>query len=181
MTLTREKLHTRHIQADGFKRSDGLYEIEAFITDNKHYSFHNDFRGQLKPGDYLHDMRIYLLLDNELTVLDISAETKASPFAICPKITSNYKKLIGLKITHGWSRSVRKIVGKQQGCTHITELLLYLGTVAIQTIFGDASRQKNTVADQDNAFSQSLINSCHAWAEDSPVTKKYLPAFYNKD
>ncbi len=179
MNITKEKIHTRKIVADGFRRSDGLYELEASISDCKHYEFNSDYLGKVKPGQFFHNMKIHIVLDTSLTIIDINAQTLASPFAICPNITSNYQKLKGIKIGPGWSRQVRKIVGLTSGCTHITELLLYIGTVAIQTIYSDTQREKSTPVDEKNSFGKGLINSCHSWAENSPVTKKYFPEHYN--
>jgi hypothetical protein len=174
LDIQKEKIHTRNIIADGFRRNDGLYELEASISDCKHYEFHNDYIGKVKPGQFFHNMKIQMVLDASLTIIDIKAETLASPFEMCPKITSNYKKLKGIKIDFGWPRSVRNIVGKTKGCTHITELLLYIGTVAIQTIYGD----KQNHVSKKSKFGKGLINSCHAWAESSPVTKKYFPEYW---
>jgi len=178
MDIEKEKIHTRNIVADGYRRSDGLYEIKATINDCKHYEFKNEHLGIVKPGQYFHHMTVTLVLDNKLTIKEISAETLASPFAICPEITKNYKKLIGIQIGLGWHRSVKKCVGHTNGCTHITELLLYIGTVAIQTIYSDLRRDKKTPADESSDFGKGLINSCHAWSESSPVTEKFLPEHY---
>lgn len=180
MSVTREKIHTRKIIADGFRRSDGLYELEASISDCKHYEFHNDNIGKVKPGQFFHNMKIIIVLDTSLTIIDIKAQTLASPFAMCPKITANYEKLKGIKIGPGWSRSVKKVVGTTSGCTHITELLLYIGTVAIQTIYSDNQNEKTSPKSSKSKFGKGLINSCHAWSESSPVTKKYFPEFYVK-
>ena len=176
--ITKEKIHTRNVIADGYRRSDGLYEIIATITDCKHYPFHSDYLGEVKPEQFFHNMELKLVLDTSLLIKDIQAQTLASPFAMCPKITQNYKELIGIRIRPGWSRKVKQIVGQQKGCTHISELLLYIGTVAIQTIYSDIQKTQATPIDQESGFGKALINSCHAWAEDSPVTQKYLPKYF---
>ena len=64
----RERLHTRQIECCGYRRADGLWEIEAHLTDVKTYAFDNQFRGHVEPGDPLHDMWLRLTIDDEMTV-----------------------------------------------------------------------------------------------------------------
>ena len=37
--IDRELLHVRNIQCKGYKRSDGLWEIDGWLTDIKTYEF----------------------------------------------------------------------------------------------------------------------------------------------
>ena len=46
----REHLHTRAITYQGFERDDGLWDIEAHMTDTKTYEFENNWRGKVKVG-----------------------------------------------------------------------------------------------------------------------------------
>jgi len=39
--VAREKLHHRSVVCQGFKRADGLWDIEAELVDTKTYSYHN--------------------------------------------------------------------------------------------------------------------------------------------
>ena len=41
----RERLHTRSIEINGYRRSDGLYDIEAHLTDTKTFGQSNYDRG----------------------------------------------------------------------------------------------------------------------------------------
>ena len=64
----REHIHTRKVQCEGFRRSDGLWDIEGHITDTKTYGFGNRERGEVKPGSPIHDMWIWLTIDDMLTI-----------------------------------------------------------------------------------------------------------------
>jgi len=44
----RKHAHTRAIEYRGYEREDGLWDIEAHMTDTKTYEFRNDWRGQIK-------------------------------------------------------------------------------------------------------------------------------------
>ena len=49
----RQHLHTRRVTCQGFFREDGLWDIEGHITDEKTYEHSNEWRGKLKPGDFV--------------------------------------------------------------------------------------------------------------------------------
>ncbi|MCH8218951.1 MAG: DUF2889 domain-containing protein, partial [Planctomycetes bacterium] len=46
----REALHSRAIDCRGYRRADGLWDIEARMTDSKTYAFSNAYRGESGPG-----------------------------------------------------------------------------------------------------------------------------------
>jgi hypothetical protein len=48
---SRELLHTRDIQISGYRRDDGLYDIEAQLADAKTYGFVNQDRGYVAAGE----------------------------------------------------------------------------------------------------------------------------------
>ena len=192
----REPLHTRRIECRGYRRADGLWDIEGHLVDTKTYAFSNRHRGEIVPGVPLHEMWIRLTLDERMTVKAVEAVTDAGPFPICGDIAPAFRKLEGLTIGPGWNKKVKELVGGVAGCTHIVELLGPVGTTAYQTIGSDKAdelsrehwhkelaargespppRRKPEVSDYR---APSVINTCHAWAEDSPVMKRWSPLFY---
>jgi len=186
-TVPREPLHIRTISCNGYLREDGLWDIEGHLTDTKTYGFTNDHRGQVEAGNPVHDMWIRLTVDNGFLVHDVDAVTDASPYSICPDITSNFQHLKGLTIGPGWRRQLQAKVGGVHGCTHLVELLGPIATTAYQTIHSAKARQRREAqADNDdptdNPRSASgrprLLNSCHAFGESSPVVQKYWPEFF---
>ena len=64
----RKHVHTRSIEAKGFQREDGMWDVEANLRDVKTYEISNDWRGALKPGDPIHDMWVRLTVDNAFVV-----------------------------------------------------------------------------------------------------------------
>ena len=79
----REAFHHRLIECDGYRRADGLWDIEAHMTDRKTYPFPNAHRGEIAPGEPLHDMWLRLTLDEHLVVQKAEAATEAGPFRVC--------------------------------------------------------------------------------------------------
>jgi hypothetical protein len=171
----REHLHTRRYDFRGYHRQDGLWDIEGNMTDVKTYGFDNDWRGEIKPGDPIHDMWLRLTIDDDLLIRDIEVATAASPFEMCGSITSKYSSLKGQRIGPGWSKRVKDAFGGPSGCTHQTEMLVAIATVAYQTVF--TARKK--WSDEDTGTKRpAFINTCHALASGSPVVKRYWPGAY---
>ena len=122
------------LNAAGYLREDGLWEIEGHIVDTKTYSFHNSYRGVVETGEPVHDMWLRLTIDDSMRIREVEAVTDHGPFRTCPAITANFKRLEGLTIGPGFRRAVRERVGGLQGCTHLVELVGPVATTAFQTM-----------------------------------------------
>ncbi len=174
---SRKHLHTRAIDYRGYEREDGLFDIEAHMTDTKTYSFSNDWRGRVEVGEPLHEMLLRLTIDESFVIRDVVAVTDNSPFQMCPDITPAYHTLVGIRMGPGWRKAIRMKVGGIQGCTHLTELLFPMATVAMQTLWPILSkRRKESKPSPDRR--PGIIDTCHAWASDSPVVKRNMPKHY---
>ena len=81
-----------------------------------------------------------------------------------------FDELVGLKIAPGWRRQVQAAIGGRHGCTHITELLGPVATVAYQTMYGQDARERRIKSNFTDADKQSershLANSCVGYADD---------------
>lgn len=195
--VARRDLHTRNVVCRGFFRDDGMWDIEGRITDEKHYRHAGEWRGDLEAGDYVHSMAIRLTIDESMTIRDVETVTDASPYRICPDVTPNFRRLIGLRITGGFHRQARERVGGTHGCTHIVELLGPVATTAYQTIGSDKARElmrafkarqavergevppaKPKPRDVSEMRPPRVMDTCHAWASDGPVIKRWAPLFY---
>lgn len=172
-TEEREHLHTRRVTCRGYRRKDGLWDIEGHIVDNKTYSFQNEWRGTVTPDMAVHEMWLRITIDDDMTIRDAVAATEAGPFRICADIAPNFKKLIGLRIGPGWRKSVQARVGGAEGCTHIVELLGPMATTAFQTQVVKRRNEPRKPGQRPR-----LLNSCHALAETSEVVKQEWPEFY---
>jgi hypothetical protein len=168
--VPREAVHKRQINCNGFVRDDGLYDIEAELTDHKTYDFPSDFRGTVTPDLAVHHMVLRITINGDRVIQHAEAITITGPYAICPTANAVFDNLVGLQIGPGWRRKVQAAIGGQHGCTHITELLGPVATIAYQTLYGEEARQKRqsgTLSDQDKQASRSqLANSCVGYADD---------------
>ncbi|MCC7273443.1 MAG: DUF2889 domain-containing protein [Alphaproteobacteria bacterium] len=172
----RAHVHTRRIECRGYRRDDGLWDIEGHLVDSKTYSFEMQSRGDMPPGEAIHDMWIRLTVDDTLVVRGIEAVTDASPYAICPAITPNFQRVVGLSIKSGWTQEVRTLLGGVEGCTHLVELLGPVATTAYQTIIPWLSRERRLAGVPPRR--PGHLDSCHALRTDGPVVRDHWPAYY---
>jgi hypothetical protein len=168
----RERLHRRDITLTGYRRADGLFDIEAEITDTKTYRLTLEHR-EAAPGEPLHRMLMRLTVDENLTIVAAEATTEAGPYFTCTGGAASFTRLAGLRIGAGFVREAMARLGGPAGCTHIRELVQQMGTVAFQTLFGQRSRPPD-----EAAVAARMVNSCHAFAADGPVVQRRWPHLY---
>ena len=174
----RDHIHTRNIRCRGFRRHDGLWDIEGVLEDTKTYSFDNQDRGGIASGEPIHAMQVRLTLDDNLTIKAAEAATNAGPFHICGTIVPVFASLVGERIGPGWRKTVLAKMGGVRGCTHLTDLLLGpVTTTAMQTI-GAARAERES---RDATGKPALLDGCHAFASDGPVVQRQWPDLYRGD
>ncbi|EKE76900.1 DUF2889 domain-containing protein [Oceanibaculum indicum] len=174
----REKLHTRTVTCEGFRRADGLWDIEGHMTDVKSYGFDNSWRGRVEPGEPLHGMWLRITIDDDYTIRAAEAFTEYSPYEVCGAIAPNFKALEGLTIGPGFTRKVKELLGGTRGCTHLVELLGPMATTAYQTLVGQRRKKPEAPAQDAPPRKPWHIDTCHALASDGPIVKKDWPDFY---
>lgn len=172
----RTLIHTRAIECTGYEREDGLWDIEAHLTDRKtmRHTRHHGGR-ERAPGEAIHDLWLRLTIDLDMKVHDIEAKTDEGPYPHCGDVTPHFKALIGLTIGPGWRREIAARVGGVKGCTHLVELLGPLGTTAFQ-----ATGRARAARDRDRPVTTKpyQIGSCHVYKEDSAAVLERWPQFY---
>ena len=171
----RAPIHQRVICCQGFRREDGLWDIEARLTDTKYYTFSNVWRSRIEPGEPLHEMVMRLTLDAAYTVVAIEAATDASPHATCGAILPNFQRIVGQKVGPGWSKRVKALVGGAEGCAHHVEMLGLMATVAFQTMGPLLARERALAPDRSLPADAGkfLIDTCHIWRADGKLARQF--------
>jgi hypothetical protein len=170
--VERELTHTRRVRYEGYKRVDGLWDIEAHLLDTKNHDFHLK-TGVRRAGQAVHDMWLRVTIDSSFTVLDAQASMDAVPYpGGCERIPPAYKKLIGFNLVRGFRQRVAESLGGIKGCTHLTEMLAGLPTAAIQTFAGEVPE------DTEHGPKPFQLDQCHALETTSDTVKKWYPKWY---
>jgi hypothetical protein len=189
----RELLHSRDIVLRGFRRADGLYDIEAQLTDTKSHGSASHDRGYIAAGEPIHGMWLRLTLDEERCIVACEAASDHTPYTVCPAAAPNFARLAGLRIRPGFLREAAKRVGGTIGCTHLRELLQQVATTAYQTIDSERARREAARAGEvdppgsdrpDVRVAEkmggppTILNTCIAYGSDSPVVQRRWPQLY---
>jgi Protein of unknown function (DUF2889) len=178
-TVTRTLRHTRTVVAQGFERSDGLWDIDLVLTDAKTRAV-PIATGLLKPHQAIHELWLRVTVDTQLNVLEASASSDAVPYpGICNTISPAYEVLKGLNLFKGFRAAVKQRLAGTAGCTHLTELCNFLPTAAIQAFAGDVwntrDGETNAAGELQRPFQ---LDRCHALAIDGEAVKTHYPRWY---
>ena len=89
----------------------------------------------------------------------------------CNRIEAAYGKLVGRNLARNFRLALHDAMGGVKGCTHLTELLGYLPTTAIQA-FAGLTRE---IHGEAKPFQ---LDRCHALETTSETVRRYYPAWY---
>ena len=169
----RKQLHTRAIELCGYEREDGLFEVEATLTDTKTYVFSNSDRGEITPGVPLHGMLSRMTYDGAMLIHRFESVTEFGPYFACPSAAANFADLAGLTIGRGFIRAANERVGGIKGCTHLRELLGQMGTVALQTVVRQRMQANRTAVTRP-----ALLDTCLAYEDGGVIARRTWPEYY---
>jgi Protein of unknown function (DUF2889) len=178
----RKLSHTRTVVYSGFEREDGLWDIEAALTDVKTYNFIIPSQGPLKAGQPIHGLNIRLTVDNDFKIHDVITDMAHIPHPECDRAPLNMHKLVGCTLGAGWRKTIDSHIGGVAGCTHLREMLFNMATAAYQTIPSarQFKAQQLGLPEQVPTSPPPHVGKCMSWAFDGPVVARYYPMFYRK-
>jgi hypothetical protein len=172
--VERELTHTRRVRYEGYKRADGLWDIEAHLTDIKNH----DFRlksGVRRAGQPVHAMWLRVTIDADFNILAAAGVYDAVPYPGCEDIAPAYGELVGLNLVKDFKKKVSERFGGVRGCTHMTEMLAGMPTAAVQTFAGDMPEER---ADGGKPFQ---LDQCHALETTSETVRRFYPKWHRKE
>ena len=172
--------HTRAIHVDAFAREDGLWDLDACITDVKT----RDIRlasGMRPGGAPVHDLRLRVTIDRDFTIVDAEAASDSVPYpGYCDTIGPAYKSLIGLSLMNHFRLRLKDRLSGVLGCTHLTELALVLPTAAVQAYANDVIQTRDGDGDDGSMEQPFQLDRCHALRLDGPAVARFYPRWYAK-
>ncbi len=172
--LERELMHTRRVRYEGYKRADGLWDIEGHLTDVKSHDYPL-MTGLRRAGQLIHEMWVRVTIDRQLNVIDVAAASDVVPYpGGCELAPPVYRKLIGANLGRGFRARLRELVGGLQGCTHMSELLGGIPTAAIQTFAGEMRE------DGDDGRKPFQLDRCIALDTSGETVRKWYPRWHKE-
>ena len=169
----RQLKHRRAIDIQVFSRGDGLWEVDATLSDVK--TRDALLAGKVRrAGDPIHDMLLRLVVDEKLNILEAGSETRWMPYpGECDHHGDAYARLVGLNLLRGFRHALRERVGGVLGCTHITELAQSLPTAVVQAFAGEVIDTRG-----DGAHPPFQLDRCHALRSDGEAVRLHYPRWY---
>jgi hypothetical protein len=166
--LKKVKVHTRSIRIDTYSADQDRIVVEGTLEDTRPLPFYNIVDQRREPGT-VHQMVVRLLIGNMPSkILDAEAEMNTIPMEDCAPAIGSVKKLVGMEIAPGFTKAAKDRLGRLEGCSHLTSLILTLGSAIVQ---GMGAHRRRTPASQKDKESllQFVKNTCCAWREDGQV------------
>jgi hypothetical protein len=123
-------------------------------------------------GEVIHHMEVVITVSwPDLVITGIEGAMGTFPHpGVCPEALPPLQSLVGVPVGRGFTRAVNERVGREQGCTHVTALILAMGPVVRQgagAAFGFATPG-------DPRGTPWFVNSCQAWREDGPLHRAWM-------
>ena len=172
--VARQPLHRRSVQVDAFRRDDGLFDLEARLTDVKHHPVEL-LSGVREPGDPVHDLALRVTVDAGFTIVDAVVATPRVPNpGVCEAIAPDYRALVGMNLLRGFRKAVQGRFGRTRGCTHLSELAGVLPTAALQSI----SHLVNDHDTSDASAPPFFVGQCHAYDRSGEVVRRHYPQWF---
>lgn len=171
--VARAEMHCRTIEMRGYRREDGLFDMEGRITDVKNEFFQSSGGRPVPPHTPLHDMWVRLTIDENLEVVGVEGSTDFSPFPECPGAAPGLQALKGANMGKGWRKAISERLGGVLGCTHVRELLNTLGSHAHQTM-GPVRRAKAAPV----TVRPPIVDSCYAYSTERDLVSRRWPDLF---
>ena len=171
----RQLKHRRQIDVQVYSRGNGLWEVDALLTDIKTRDLPMD-GGVRAAGEPIHEMLLRLVVNEQLDIVEAGSETRWMPYSgQCDSHGDAYQRLVGLNLLQNFRQDLRQRVGGVLGCTHITELAQVLPTAVVQAFAGEVI---DTRGHGDGASQPFQIDRCHALKSDGEVVRLHYPRWH---
>lgn len=189
--VSRQLRHQRVIRATAYERTDGLWDIDACITDHKSRDVH--LSGGVRPnGLPIHELWLRVTIDRMLNIVAVESSSDWTPYGSeCQAANAAYRSLIGLNLLQQFRREVKARLSGTIGCTHLNELCNILPTAAIQAFAGDVWKTGESSGNEqeqgetlqrppgdDGDTPPFQLGRCHALRFDGAVVKQFYPRWY---
>ncbi|RDK04624.1 DUF2889 domain-containing protein [Paraburkholderia lacunae] len=205
--VSRQLRHRRAIRAEAHERADGLWDVEACLTDEKPRDV--VLASGVRPkGQPIHELWLRITIDRKLNVVDAEASSDWVPYpGLCQASNPAYRALIGLNLFQNFRSDAARLLAGTAGCTHLTELCALLPTAAIQAFAGDvwntndgtpgegtpratassrtgqakgadSTNGTNGAGEHSNDKPPFQLGRCHALRFDGEAVQQFYPRWY---
>lgn len=171
--VRRFAVHERRVELKSYKRADGHWDLEASLQDVRTETIDVSTR-QYDAGVPIHLLAVRVTVDKDLNIVAVSYGAGRVPFpGTCDAVSDMLSRLVGLNLLDNFRRHVGNVFSRKERCTHVSELLLQVPTLAIQTVV--AVRNSGESSDDVRPMK---IDACRAWRSDGELVHQHYPKWY---
>lgn len=169
--VARRHSHTRAVTYHGYRREDGLWDIEAHLRDSKPFAFSVPSEASWAPNEPIHDLQIRLTIDADFLIHAVAVSMNSVPHDGCPQAQPPMQQLVGCRLSKGWRHAINDKLGGIAGCTHLRELMFNMATAAFQTM-------PQVFAGRDPQVKPPHLDRCITWDTGTELVQRLYPLHY---
>lgn len=172
--MKKELIHTRKIAVNCYETDEDRLIVEGILLDERLFPFMIHSVNERREAGPMHHVALTMELSLPgMEILSVKTEMPVVPDAGCREIQQRIQKLTGRFIRPGFTNEVRDLLGKAEGCLHLTNLLLAMSSAAVQGLWTLVSRVRDGKAPPLPKMDGSILrNSCYMWREGGPFEEK---------
>jgi len=162
--------HSRSIEMKTYALDDDTILVEGWLREDRFEPVFALTGEKIEQGP-VHHMAIRLKLGGTPpSILDAEAEMVHVPLEFCRSTLETIQHVIGLEISAGFKKKVRAMMGGEQGCVHLTHLLMVMSQAAFQGYVAHKRKSRQPLPASLEAVEglDALLGSCRAWRRGGP-------------
>ena len=169
------ELHTRNIRLTTVPHDNDCVIVHGELRDERCVPIIDIFGANIDPGTIHHITATFLIAPDPLRIIKAEAGMPTVPLTDCPGTLDHISQLEGLKISAGFSKKIRKIIGGSDGCAHLCTLITTMGTEIIHGAM-TWKRHQDRVSGQLSPLPRQsqdfVVDSCRIWKKGGPQTPR---------
>jgi hypothetical protein len=168
-----EKIHTRQITVTTYNTNEDAIIVEGILKDDRLKDIYRPEGETIPPGTVHHMIIRMKVARPRLTIEDIDVDMPTVPHDECTETRNSLKPVIGMRITSGFTNSVKDLVGGAKGCAHLVALLVSMASAAVQGTWTALSRNPQQPSGYMEKAMNAIVDTCRVWRKDGPKLAEY--------
>jgi hypothetical protein len=168
-----EKIHTRQIEVATYDCGENVIILEGKLKDERLKDIYRATGENVPPGTVHHMIIRMKVRRPELIIEDIDVDMPAVPHGECSETRTSLEPAKGMRITSGFTVSVKDLVGGANGCAHLVALLVSMASAAVQGAWTALSRNPEQPSGYLTKAMNAIVDTCRVWRRDGPQLAEY--------
>ncbi len=166
-----KKIHTRNIEISTYEYDEKNIVVEGILKDDLLIPIY--VSGKERQPHSPHHMIIKILIEHSsLTIKNINVEMPTVPYDWCRETSDSLDPIKRFNIQPCETAKVKKILGENKRCLHLTTLLLAIVPTVMQGYWTYNARKPNAADAPSGMIENYLIDTCWVWRNDGPLVNR---------